>query len=169
MKLGLYALVVALLIGIPIGLFSALRQNTAFDHVGQTSTILLYGIPTFVLCPMLQIIFGIQLHWLPERGWGDNWQELILPVGAYSAGLIGYFAKSFRSFMLEVLQQDYIRTARAKGLKPPVIVWVHAVKNTLLPLASIVGPILAYLIVGAFIVEDFSAFPVLGRDGQLGL
>ncbi len=164
MKLGFYALVVSLVIGIPIGLLSALRQNTVFDHVGQTSTILLYGIPTFVLCPMLQIIFGIQLHWLPERGWGDNFQELILPVGAYSAGLIGYFAKSFRSFMLEVLQQDYIRTARAKGLKPPLIVWVHAVKNTLLPLASIVGPILAYLIVGAFIVEDFFGIPGIGGE-----
>jgi ABC-type dipeptide/oligopeptide/nickel transport system permease component len=125
----------------------------------QGTSIILYGIPTFVLAPTLQLIFTIQNQWLPEHGWGDNSSEIILPVIVYSAGLLGYFAKSFRSFMLEVLQQDYIRTARAKGLRPSVIVWLHAMKNTLLPLASIVGPTIAFLIVGAFIIEDFFGIP----------
>src|SRR5947209_907754 len=116
LKLGFYSLTVALLIGLPIGLLSALRQNSWWDHIGQGSMMILYGIPTFVLAPSLQVIFAIRLGWFPDRGWGDNLVEVVLPVTAFAAGLIGYFAKSFRSFMLEVLQQDYIRTARAKGL-----------------------------------------------------
>lgn len=162
MKLGLYALVVSLIVGIPIGLVSAVKQNTWLDYLGQGSTMIMYGIPTFVLAPVLQIIFAIHLHWFPESGWGDNLAEVVLPVAAYSAGLVGYFAKSFRSFMLEVLQQDYIRTARAKGLSQRVIIILHAMKNTLLPLASIVGPVIAYLIVGAFIIEEFFRIPGIG-------
>lgn len=162
MKLGAYALGLSLIVGIPIGVISALRQNTWLDYLGQGSTMIMYGIPTFVLAPVLQIIFAIHLHWFPESGWGDNLPEIILPVVAYSAGLIGYFAKSFRSFMLEVLQQDYIRTARAKGLSQPVVIILHAMKNTLLPLASIVGPVIAYLIVGAFIIEEFFRIPGIG-------
>lgn len=85
-----------------------------------------------------------------------------MPVTLYAAGLSGYFAKSFRSFMLEVLRQDYIRTARAKGLRQRIILYRHAVKNTLLPLASIVGPTIAFLIVGAFIIEFFFSIPGIG-------
>ena len=88
---------------------------------------------------------------------------MILPVAIYAAGLAGFFSKSFRSFMLEVLGQDYLRTARAKGLKNSVIIYLHAVKNTLLPLASIVGPSIAYLIIGAFIVEEFFGIPGIGQ------
>jgi ABC-type dipeptide/oligopeptide/nickel transport system permease component len=163
LKLGGYALGVSLILGIPLGLISALRQNSWIDHVLQGWSVILYGIPTFVLAPVCQDIFTIQHQWLPEHGWGDSWHQIILPVAVYAAGLFGYFAKSFRSFMLEVLQQDYIRTARAKGLKPSVIVWLHALKNTLLPLASIVGPTIAFLIVGAFIVEDFFSIPGIGN------
>lgn len=164
MKLGAYALVLALVVGIPIGLISALKQNSVVDHVGQGTMMVIYAIPTFVLVPLAQDVFAIQLGWVPVQGWGDDLQEVVLPVTIYAAGLAGYFAKSFRSFMLEVLQQDYIRTARAKGLRPSVIVWLHAVKNTLLPLASIVGPTIAYLIVGAFIIERFFAVPGIANE-----
>lgn len=172
MKLGAYALILSLLVGLPIGLISALRQNSIIDHVGQGSMIVLYVIPAFVLCPLSQLLFGDILGWLPVIGWGDGgWtlnglvpvgqsiKEMILPVGIYAAGLAGFFSKSFRSFMLEVLRQDYIRTARAKGLKNRVVIYLHAAKNTLLPLASIVGPTIAYLIVGAFIIEFFFEIP----------
>ena len=177
LKLGVYALILSLLIGLPIGLISALRQNSIIDHTGQSFMILLYVIPAFVFCPLAQLLFGSILHWLPVTGWGDTgwsffgWipnggsgvqtslKEMILPVLIYTAGLAGFFAKSFRSFLLEVLQQDYIRTAKAKGLKNRVVIYRHAVKNTLLPLASIVGPTIAYLIVGAFIIEYFFGIP----------
>jgi ABC-type dipeptide/oligopeptide/nickel transport system permease component len=134
------------------------------DHVGQGVMIILYAIPTFVLVPILQLVFGVNLGWFPVTGWGDNLKEVILPVAAYSAGLAGYFAKSYRSFMLEVLAQDYVRTARAKGLKQRVIVGLHAAKNTLVPLASIVGPTIAYLITGAFIIERLFSIPGIANE-----
>lgn len=164
LKLGAYALVLSLLVGIPVGLISAIRQNSTIDHVGQGAMVVLYAIPTFVLVPLMQLEFGVRLHWFPVQGWGDNLTQVVLPVTAYAAGLAGYFSKSFRSFMLEVLQQDYIRTARAKGLAQPRIVWLHAMKNTLIPLASIVGPTVAYLIVGAFIIERFFAIPGIANE-----
>ena len=163
MQLGGEALLLALLVGLPVGLISALKQNSWIDHSSQSVMILLYVIPAFVLVPLSQLIFGDWLQWLPVTGWGDpgvlGFKEQILPVTLYAAGLAGFFAKSFRSFMLEVLGQDYIRTARAKGLKSRVVIYLHAMKNTLLPLASIVGPTIAFLIVGAFIIEYFFSIP----------
>lgn len=164
LELGLYSLVVSLLVGIPVGLISALKQNSLVDHVGQGVMVVFYAIPTFVLAPVLILEFGVNLHVLPVSGWGDNYSEIVLPVAAYSAGLAGYFAKSFRSFMLEVLQQDYIRTARAKGLRQRTIISVHAMKNTLLPLASVVGPVIGYLIVGAFIIERLFGIPGIANE-----
>jgi len=166
LKLGGEALLLSLLVGLPIGLISAVKQNSLVDHGSQLLTMVLYAVPTFVLVPVCQLIFGAQLKWLPVTGWGDpgiqGLKEAILPVTLYAAGLSGYFAKSFRSFMLEVLRQDYIRTARAKGLRQRIILYRHAVKNTLLPLASIVGPTIAFLIVGAFIIEFFFSIPGIG-------
>lgn len=166
LKLGLYALLLALIVGLPIGLLSAVRQNSLLDHGSQSVTMLLYAVPTFVLAPLCQLYLGADLKWFPVTGWGDSGlqglKEMILPVSIYSAGLMGYFAKSFRSFMLEVLSQDYIRTARAKGLRERVIIYGHVVKNTLLPLASVVGPVVAYLITGAFITETFFGIPGVG-------
>lgn len=176
LKLGGYSLILGLLVGIPVGLVSALRQNSIVDHAGQGLMMLFYVIPTFVFVPVAQIIFGVQLHLLPVLGWGDSgWlgggiipnagatlNEMILPVTIFAAGLAGYFAKSFRSFMLEVMRQDYIRTARAKGLKHRVVIYLHAMKNTLIPLVSIVGPTIAFLITGAFIIEVLFSIPGIG-------
>lgn len=166
LKLGGYALALSLLIGLPVGLMSALRQNTILDHGSQTIMMIFYAVPAFVLVPIGQVILGADLHWLPVTGWGDpglqGLKEAILPVTLFAAGLTGYFAKSYRSFLLEVLTQDYIRTARAKGLKQRIIIYLHACKNTLLPLASIVGPTIGYLIAGAFIIETFFSIPGVG-------
>lgn len=167
LRLGSYALVVALLVGLPVGLISALKQNSAIDHGGQFIMMILYAVPVFVLAPLAQLVFAVKLGWLPVAGWNDpgteGFKELVMPVGLFAAGLAAYFAKSFRSFLLEVLTQDYIRTARAKGLKERVVIYVHAIKNTLLPLATIVGPTAAFLIVGAFIIEAFFNIPGIGN------
>jgi peptide/nickel transport system permease protein/oligopeptide transport system permease protein len=167
LKLGFYALMLALVVGLPVGLISAIKQNSIVDHGSQGVMIFVYAVPTFVLAPLAQLIIGAQLKWLPVTGWGDpglqGFKEMILPVTIYAAGLAGYFSKSFRSFLLEVLSQDYIRTARAKGLKERVIIYSHAIKNTLLPLASIVGPVVAYLITGAFITETLFGIPGVGN------
>jgi len=174
--LGGYALVLSLLVGLPIGLISALKQNSFVDHGSQSVMVLLYVMPAFVLVPVCQLIFGVDLKLLPVLGWGgSNWtlfglipnpgdtlKEMILPVSLYAAGLAGFWAKSFRSFMLEILRQDYVRTARAKGLKSRVVIYLHVVKNTLIPLASIVGPAIALLITGAFIIERFFSIPGIG-------
>jgi ABC-type dipeptide/oligopeptide/nickel transport system permease component len=167
LKLGGYALLLALLVGLPIGLVSALKQNSILDHGSQGLMIFVFAIPTFVLAPLGQLYIGAELKLLPVTGWGDpgieGIKEMIMPVSIYAAGLAGYFSKSFRSFMLEVLSQDYIRTARAKGLKERVVIYRHAMKNTLLPLASIVGPVVAYLITGAFITETLFGIPGVGN------
>src|SRR5579875_681550 len=166
MSLGLYALLLSLIVGLPIGLISAIKQNSVVDHGSQGLMMLFYAVPTFVLVPLAQVVIGVQLGWLPVTGWGApgimGVKEAILPVTLYAAGLTGYFAKSYRSFLLEVLSQDYIRTARAKGLKQRTVLLLHAVKNTLLPLASIVGPTVAYLITGAFVIETFFGIPGIG-------
>lgn len=167
LKLGFFALMLALVVGLPIGLISAIRQNSIIDHGSQGLMIFVYAVPTFVLAPLAQLIIGAQLKWLPVTGWGEpgllGIKEMILPVSIYAAGLAGYFSKSFRSFLLEVLSQDYIRTARAKGLRERIVIYRHAIKNTLLPLASIVGPVVAYLITGAFITETLFGIPGVGN------
>ncbi|MGH2408754.1 MAG: ABC transporter permease, partial [Chloroflexota bacterium] len=166
MKLGIDALILSLIIGLPIGLISALHQNSIIDHASQFFVILAFAIPVFVLIPICQLVFGVYLRWLPVTGWGDpgllGWKEQVLPVLLFALGLAGFFAKSFRSFLLEILTQDYVRTARAKGLKTRVIIYLHVCKNTLLPLASIVGPTVAFLIVGAFIIENFFGIRGIG-------
>lgn len=167
LKLSFISLLISLVIGLAVGMISALRQNSVIDHGSQFVTMVAYAVPTFVLAPLAQLLFGVELKWLPVSGWGDpgllGIKEMILPVGLFAAGLAGYFAKSFRSFMLEILTQDYIRTARAKGLRERVIIYLHVLKNTLLPLASIVGPTAAYLVLGFFIIENFFAIPGIGQ------
>jgi ABC-type dipeptide/oligopeptide/nickel transport system permease component len=166
-KLGGFALIVALIVGLPIGMISAIKQNSPIDHGGQFMMMVAYAIPAFVIAPIAQLIFGVKLHWLPVAGWGApglmGVKEMIMPVAIFGLGIAGYFAKSFRSFMLEVLQQDYIRTARSKGLKERVVIYLHALKNTLLPLATIVGPTIAFLVSGAFILEAFFNIPGIGN------
>jgi len=166
LKLGGSALILSLIVGLPIGLISALKQNTIVDHGSQFFVMVAYAIPVFVLIPLAQLLFAVQLRWLPVSGWGapglEGYRQMILPVTLFAAGLAGFFAKSFRSFMLEVLSQDYIRTAKAKGLKQRLVLYRHAFKNTLLPLASIVGPTIAFLIVGSFLVETFFGIPGIG-------
>lgn len=166
LRLGFTALILSLLIGLPVGLISALKQNTAIDHGSQFVVMVAYAVPVFVIIPICQLIFAVHLGWVPVSGWGapgvQGFKQAILPVALFAAGLAGFFAKSFRSFMIEVLQQDYIRTARAKGLRQRTVIYLHAAKNTLLPLASIVGPTIAFLIVGQFLVETFFGIPGIG-------
>ncbi|HVA90409.1 MAG TPA: ABC transporter permease [Chloroflexota bacterium] len=159
LKLGGLALLVALLVGVPLGVIAAVRQNKLVaDNLNMGVMLILYSVPAFVLIPFLVDLFSIHLGWLPAGQWGDpGWlgvKETVLPVTVYAAGLAGFFARSVRSFMLEVLHQDYIRLARAKGLRERKVVYVHAMKNTLLPFASVLGPTIAFLVVGAFIVEN---------------
>lgn len=159
LQLGGLALVVALIIGVPLGVLAAVRQNKLIaDNLNMGVMLVLYSVPAFVLIPFVVDLFSIRLGWLPAGQWGDaGWmgvKEAVLPVTVYAAGVAGFFARSVRSFMLEVLHQDYIRLARAKGLRRSKVIYVHAMKNTMLPFASVLGPTIAFLVVGAFIVEN---------------
>src|SRR5438067_7261775 len=160
--LGLWATIVALVVGLPLGVLAAIRHNTLFsDNLNMGVNMILYSVPPLLLIGVARVIFSINLHWLPVTGWQGftNVQSLVMPVLIYASGIVGFYARSMRSFMLEVLNQQYIRTAKAKGLAYWKIVFVHAAKNTLVPFASVLGPTIAFLVVGAFIVETIFDIP----------
>lgn len=160
--LGLLALVVAVSIGVSLGLLAALRQNTVIDYVSVGFATFGASVPSFVMGMLLLIVFSAYLHWLPSSGWG-TWRQAIMPVAALSVLPTAYIARVTRASMLEVLGQDYIRTARAKGLRENVIVLRHLVRNGLIPVLTVIGPIAAFLVTGSFIVEYLFAIPGIGR------
>ncbi|MEO8609008.1 MAG: ABC transporter permease [Chloroflexota bacterium] len=163
--LGLTALSLSLIIGIPVGVLAALRQNTFADRGSMAVMLALYSIPSFVLIPIFQWInYQFFLRgWpsLPVAGWGkpEHW---IMPVIVLSAASMGYIARLTRSSILDVLRQDYIRTAYAKGLTQSRIHWMHVFRNALLPIVTVVGPSIAFLVTGAFVVETLFAIPGIG-------
>jgi ABC-type dipeptide/oligopeptide/nickel transport system permease component len=166
LELGLLATIIALVFGIPLGVIAAVRHNKIIaDNVNMGINMTLYSLPPFVIIPVVWLVFGILLKntifHLPVSGWQglSNPQYWIAPAFVYAAGLAGLYARSMRSFMLEELNKDYIRTARAKGLSEHVVIYVHAMKNTLLPFASVLGPTVAFLVVGAFIIEQEFSIP----------
>ena len=165
-ELGALATAIALLFGIPLGVLAAVRHNRIFaDNVNMGLMMALYSLPPFVIIPVVWLVFGVLLKdtifHLPVTGWqglGDP-HYWLAPSFVYAAGLAGFFARSMRSFMLEELNKDYIRTARAKGMSERTVIYVHALKNTLLPFASVLGPTVAFLVVGAFIIEQEFSIP----------
>lgn len=166
LELGALATAIALLIGIPLGVLAAVRHNRILaDNVNMGVMMALYSLPPFVIIPVVWLVFGVLLKntifHLPVTGWQGigNPQYWLAPAFVFAAGLVGFFARSMRSFMLEELNKDYVRTARAKGLPERTVIYVHALKNTLLPFASVLGPTVAFLVVGAFIIEQEFSIP----------
>jgi oligopeptide transport system permease protein len=161
---GILAYLLALLIGIPIGSFAALKQNTRWDYSSMAFTMLGISIPNFVLGPILVLIFSLTLYWLPPSRWdGFFSRNMILPVITLSAVYMSYIARLTRAGMLEVLRSDYIRTARAKGLSEKNVVIRHALRGGLMPVISYTGPALAFLLTGTVVVEKIFALPGLGN------
>jgi len=162
--LGLTAYLLALLIGITTGTLAALRQNSWMDYASMALAMLGISIPNFVLGPLLVLLFGLTLFWLPPALWnGFPSKSVILPAITLSAIYIAYIARLTRSGMLEVLRSDYIRTARAKGLSERAVVFRHALRGGLLPVVSFSGPALAFLITGTVVVEKVFSLPGLGN------
>jgi oligopeptide transport system permease protein len=162
LELGCYALAIALTIGLAAGIIAAARPNSAADYVPMSLAMAGICIPTFVMGPLLLLIFGISLHWFNVSGW-DTPRDKVLPsltLGLYYAA---YVARLARGGMLEVLNQDFIRTARAKGASGIRILFKHALKGGLLPVVSFLGPAAAGLITGSFIIETIFDIPGLGR------
>lgn len=163
--LGLCALTISTIIGVPVGLLAAIKQNTLFDRGSMGVMLTLYAIPGFVLIPIFQWInFQLYAHDLPSlpvAGWGTP-QHWVLPVLVLVAANIGYISRLTRSTTLDVLQQDYIRTAQSKGLRAYQLHWIHVFRNALLPIITLLGPSVAFLITGAFVVENLFAIPGIG-------
>ena len=162
-ELALYAMLVALIIGVSAGVAAAMRPNTLQDYVPMAAAMLGICMPSFLLGPLLVLIFGIYLEWLPVSGWGDMPGDKIMPSITLGTGYAAYIARLSRGGMLEVLSQDYIRTARAKGLSEPVIIFKHAMRGGLIPVVAFLGPAFAGLLGGSFVVETIFQIPGLGR------
>jgi ABC-type dipeptide/oligopeptide/nickel transport system permease component len=165
LKLGVLALLISILVGIPAGMFAAVWQNTWRDTSIMGVMLALYSIPSFVMIPVLWAIdlalYNAGLPSLPVAGWGTP-QHVILPVLVLSAATVGFIARIMRNSMLEVMRQDFVRTARAKGLPEALVLRRHVFRNALLPLLTILGPATAFLITGAFVVENLFAIPGIG-------
>lgn len=162
-ELGIYALTFALVIGFICGYISAMRRNTHIATLITAFGIIGICIPNFVLGPILALIFGIKLDLLPIAGW-DLPQQKILPSIALGLIYSAYITRIFSSSLIEVLNKEYIRTARAKGLSPSRIIFVHASKGALQPVVSFLGPATANLLTGSFVVETIFHIPGLGRE-----
>lgn len=160
--LGMLAFAFSLVIGIPFGMAAALKQNSIIDYASVLFSTIFASIPGFVLGILLMILFSVVLHWLPTGGWGSI-QQLVMPAIALAALPAAYTARITRASTLEVIRQDYVRTARAKGLLERVVLLRHILRNALIPVITIAGPELAFLMSGSFIIENLFSIPGIGR------
>ncbi len=178
-QLGSLALAVALLIGLPLGILSALRQNTVWDYLGMSVAIFGVSVPVIVLGPIMVWIFGVSLKWLPPTGWGAKppfilgvfprppyipfFQHAIMPAIALGLASSAIIARLTRASLLQVTREDYIRTARAKGLKENKVITRHAMRNSMIPVITILGPMFAALLTGTFVTEQIFGIPGMGK------
>jgi oligopeptide transport system permease protein len=162
--IGFLAYLLALIVGITSGTIAALRQNTKWDYASMGLAMLGISMPNFVLGPLLVLVFSLTLYWLPPARWGGFFSfNIILPVITLSGVYMAYIARLTRAGMLEVLRSDYIRTARAKGLRERDVVFRHVMRGGLMPVISFTGPALAVLVTGTVVVERIFALPGLGN------
>lgn len=178
-QLGLIALMVAVIIGMPLGILAALKQNSFFDYLGMGVAIFGVSVPVIVMGPILVWIFGVTLKWLPPTGWGakppfvlgflpsnlgpEFFRYAVMPCLALGLGSSAIIARLTRASLLQVVREDYIRTARAKGLAERTVVTRHALKNSLIPVVTILGPMFAGLVTGTFVTETIFGIPGMGK------
>lgn len=164
LQLGICTFIFALVGGLTLGIISSLNQNGLGDYVGVFIATSGAALPSFVLAPLLVIFFALRLHWFNTIGW-ELWdyKTMVLPTVAFGFLPMSFVARITRASMLDVLRQDYIRTARAKGVREFAVVMRHAVKNAMIPVLTVLGPIFATLVVGSFIIERAFQIPGLGR------
>jgi oligopeptide transport system permease protein len=163
LKLGGLAMLFAFVAGVSIGTLAALRQNSSADYSAMGIAMTGIVIPNFVLAPLLTLVFGLWLSWLPVGGWGDEVKFMVLPVIALSLYQVGFIARLTRGSMIEVLRTNYVRTARAKGLPERITLLRHALKPALLPVISYLGPAVINTITGSVVVEQIFGIPGIGR------
>jgi ABC-type dipeptide/oligopeptide/nickel transport system permease component len=164
-ELGLYGFLFGIMVGIPLGVLSALRANTIFDYTAMFFSNVGFAVPSFLVATLLIYFFALQwgdIFNLPTSGW-TSWQSKVLPTIALGLGPAAIFARLVRGTMLETLQQDYVRTAKAKGLRWRRVVGLHVLRNSLIPVVTAAGPLLGFIITGTFVIETVFAIPGIGR------
>ncbi|NRB70547.1 MAG: oligopeptide ABC transporter permease OppB [Xanthomonadales bacterium] len=162
LTIGGFAMLLGFVVGVTVGVLSALRQNTAADYATMGFAMLGVSIPNFVVAPVLILLFAVYAGWLPAGGWDGSWRAAVLPVITLALPVIAYIARLMRGSMIEMLHSNFIRTARAKGLPEWHVVLRHALKPALLPVISYMGPATAALITGSVVIERIFAIPGLG-------
>lgn len=163
-SLGITAVLLAILIGIPSGLAAAVWRQTSVDYGITTLVVLGMALPAFVTGPLLALVFGVYLRWLPVAGWEEaSPRYFVLPALTLALPLIAYVARLTRASLLDVFQANFIRTARARGLGPWRILWGHALRPALLPVISYLGPAAAFVVTGSLVVETVFGLPGTGR------
>jgi oligopeptide transport system permease protein len=164
LQLGAMAISLALLLGVPLGTFAALHHNSAADTATMSLVVTGIAIPSFVVLPFLGLLFGVYLHWLPVAGWeSGSLRHLVLPVIVLALPPLAYIARLTRGSMLEILRSHYIRTAFAKGLPLHSVIFRHALKPALAPVASYLVPAVASILTGSLVVESIAGLPGIGR------
>ncbi len=165
MLLGGLALLLALILGIGTGMISSLKRNSWIDYTSMSAAVIGISVPLFVIAPILMYIFAMKLNWFPVAGWLDDGGAitLVLPVVSLSAPYFAMIARLSRASFLDSLRSDYIRTARAKGLKTSVIMFKHVLKGASLPVVSYLGPAFSGIITGSIVIEQIFRIPGLGR------
>ena len=162
MRVGLVAVILSLVVGIPLGVIAAIRRAKLWDLSAMAFATIGISVPVFVISILLMYLFAGVLQWLPTYGLA-SWRHYILPVACLTFTPIAYIARQTRSSMLEALEQDYVRTARAKGLRESAVVLKHALKNAIMPVVMYLGPLVAELLTGSFVVEKLFSVPGIGR------
>ena len=178
-QLGVMALAVGIAIGLPLGILAALKQNTMYDYAGMALAVLGVSVPVIVLGPVFVWLFGVTLKWLPPTGWGSkppyvlgffpttfSWNYVryaIMPSVALGVGEAAIVARLTRASLLQTVREDYIRTARAKGLPESLVIAKHAMKNSMIPVVTVLGPLFAALVTGTFVTEIIFGIPGMGR------
>lgn len=160
--LGVQAITMALVLGLLLGILAALYHNRAIDYLSMLVAIIGISVPSFILAPLLIKFFAVELRWLPVASWG-TWQHTVLPSFALALSPLAVIARFMRSSMIEVMNQNYIKTAVAKGLPTISIVIKHGIRNAILPVVTFIGPLFAALITGTFVIEKIFAIPGIGK------
>jgi oligopeptide transport system permease protein len=164
MTIGIAALLLSVLVGVPCGVLAAARRNGGVDHAIMSAALVGLAVPGFVVAPVLALVFGVKLGWLPVGGWErGQWRYVVLPVVTLALPFIAHIARLTRGSMLEVLESPFIRTARAKGLSPARILRAHALPPALMPVLSYLGPAAAAALTGSLVVEQVFGLPGIGR------
>lgn len=175
MTLGVLSFCIAVVGGVWIGVFAAVHRGGWKDASAMLAALLAISLPSFIIGPLLILVFALHLGWFPVGGWG-GWNHLVLPALTLAAPYVAYIARLMRGSMLETLQMDFIRTARAKGLPERAVIYIHALRVAVLPVVTFLGPLAAHLLTGSIVVETIFHLPgaggffvnsVLNRDGFL--